>query len=366
MKIYLEDQEAENPSRAYNSPGFKRWQFAVLVIGLTTFLSLALGRHLIWTNFYLLNGKYVRVQSAAWIFTAWCVPLTVFNAFFSYRKRELFHVLVLSMAPLAIRQITLMRNYSLIAMFICAGIVLALTIAIVVFIIRSRKKKSVAFIIEKARNTGAILLSFVFTVTVFLDLCIPSIETRQIKPNMSDTEIKESVYLVSDDDLDLLNSDAWYNLSSKEKSHILLSIATEMSEEMGIETPSLFLEAEALDNDAAYYVESDNSIHIWEQYIEHVSAAEATNVVLHELYHAYQHSLINSSAINWDSPDIQTNAYFKTIWQWKQESDSYIQGDRWDVNYDAYYDQTLESDARDFAEIFTQRFIFKESIGDSL
>lgn len=353
------------PNRSYEKPGFKRWQFAVLIIGLTALMTLAMGKHLVWANFYLLNGKYMRVQSAAWLFTAWSVPLTLFNAFFTYKSRELFHVLILSTAPLAIRQITLMRNYSLIAMFICFGFVIAVIVGIFVLLIRGSRRKSIAFIIEKTRNAGAVALTLAFTVTVFLDLCIPSISTRQINPVVS-SEGTEQLYQISNNELDILNSDAWYDLSTKDKCQILLSVINEMSDEMGITTPSIFLETDMSDNELGYYIDSDNSIHVWDQYIEHISAKDAVYIVLHELYHAYQHSIINSTAINWDSPDIQTNAYFKMIWKWKQESESYIEGDRWDVNFEAYYDQSLESDARDFAEKFTPRFITMLDFEDTL
>ena len=336
---------------------FKRWQFAVLVVGLSAFLTLALGRYIVWSNFFLLNGDYVRSQTAAWIYAAWGIPLVLFNALFTVERRNLFSMIVLSFAPLAIRQLSLLRNYSMVAMFICIGVVVAV-MGITFALHRSRRrKKTLTAAIERMRNAGAMVLYILFTVCAIIDIFVPSISTKMIQSKPRDYVADTIIRYVSDEDLDTLNSAEWYKLNAEEQSVILLSIMQEMSDEMGVQTPTLFLEAEMIDNDAGYYDDSDNSIHIWKAYIEHCSAASATDLVLHELYHSFQNSILTSDALNWDSADIQTNAYFKKVWLWKKENEEYIAGDRWDVTFDAYYEQSVESDARDFAETFVPRFI---------
>ena len=355
----IEDPEVEdrNFSIFDARSNFKRWQFAVLIIGLSSFLALIFDRHIIWSSFYLLNGTYLRSQSSALLFFAWGIPLMLFNALFTYQQRNFFTLIVLSFAPVAIRQISLLRNYSIVAMIICD--VIAIAVSCLAFFIQKRRREEhpVLSSVETVRNAGAMTVYLLLFICVLVDLFIPSVSTREIQPVTQKSEQESAIRYVAEEDLTILNSEAWTKLPATEQSRILLSIAEEMSDEMGIATPSLYLETETNDNFAGYYSATDNSIHIWKPYLEHNSAEEATNVILHEMFHAFQQSVLDSSAINWDSPDIQTNAYFATIRQWKQENEAYISSDRWDVQNDAYYDQLLEEDARSFSKTYISRFI---------
>lgn len=345
-----------NRIRAEKSDNLKRWQFAILVTGVSSFLMFILGKHLVWSDFYLTSKLLIREHTAAWIFTAWSIPLVLFNALFTKYRRDLFTALLLSFMPLAIRQVTLIRNYSVVAMWIFVIFVVVVT---GYSFIRAKfvRKRRLSTCIERARSVAAISLIMVFSLAIGVDLFIPSLSER---PIVASTAQAEHDRTVSDHEIELLNSSEWDHLSAQEKAAIDLKILEEMSAEMGIPAPTLYLDSELPGNTAAYYHDTDNTIHLWKAYLENESAYTATIVILHELYHAYQNSILTSSAINWDSPDIQTIAYFDRIWQWKQEDESYISSDRWGVSFESYYEQALETDARHFAETYVSRYIFSE------
>ena len=336
---------------------FKRWQFAALLIGLFGFLAFVYGEQFVWADFFLLNGTFIRARTSATLFFAWGVPLTLFNAFFTVKRRSLFTLIILGFAPFGIRQLSLIRNYSLIAMILCAVFVVAISVLAFLYHRRRRERRPVLSCIEAVRNAGATAVYVMFFVFILIDLFIPAISAREVTAYASEADPETGVRYVTDEDLALLNSDQWTRLSALEQSRVLLAIVTEMSDEMGIPTPTLYLEVDTTNNEVGYYAAGDNSIHVWKPYLEHCSAAEAANVVLHELYHAFQHSILDSPVINWDAPELQTNSYFSRIWKWKQESEMYVGSDRWDAGFDEYHEQSLEEDARDFARTYVPRFV---------
>ena len=353
-----EDSEEDvNFSMFDANSNFKRWQFAILVVGLSAFLALVFGNDDVWSDFYLLNGTFIRAKTAALLFIAWGIPLTLFNALFTVRYRNLFTMLFLSFSPLAIRRLSLLRNYSVPAMLVCVFAVLAFAILASLLERRRLKKRTVSETVEAVRNAGLMAAYVLFFAFLLIEIFIPSVRVKEVQHASASADPETQIRYVPEEDLELLNSDSWNKLPAEKQSQILLSIAEEVSDQMGIQTPSLYLETNLMGNYAAFYTDTDHSIHIWKAYLENNPAEDAVNMILHELFHAYQHSVITSSAINWDSPDIQTNAFFAQIWKWKQEDEEYIDADRWDVQIDAYYEQSLETDARDFAEIYVSNYI---------
>ena len=351
-------EDSEYSVSAHRKNRFNRRQYAALVIGITSFLSLVYGRQLVWADFYLLNGTFLREQYAAWLYAAWCVPLTLFNAFVAPKHRGMFTVILLSFAPLAIRQLSLMRNYSIALMWVCFGIVVLLSG--VTFCLCYRSKKQFLYALEKMRNVAASLLLFVFTVVFCVDLFVPSVSARKIDPvaKPSETETRQ----VSQDDLDMLSSTRYDSLPVEEKARILLSVMEEMSDTLGISTPALIVDADIQDNVSSYYNPADNSVHLWKAYIQQTTAPYAVDTVLHELFHSFQQNVISSTAIDWDSSDLHRNAVFERALMWKTENESYIGFDRWDVNWEAYAGQAMESDANAFADAYNEHFINYEKL----
>ena len=334
--------------------------FAVLVIGVASYLALSFSHWTVWTEFYLLNGTYIGERQAAWIFFAWSVPLTLFNAFYVKKYHGFYSILLYAFAPIAIRTLSLIRHYSVVLMLIIAGVVLAVVLVTLIHKLRFGSKLSQA--IESAKIVGATLLMLIFSVSVFVDLILPNRTETVIRPKAEQTESEpEGDYrFLSDEDLLLLNSSEWDALSAEKRCDLLLLVAQETSDALGIEPPSLSLDAQMPDNEAGYYDHTDNSIHLWRSYIGRESAQNAVTVILHELYHAYEHAIVDSDAINWDSPDVEKLPYFRSILTWKTEFETYVPGDRWDVNLDEYFDQSVEYDARAFSRYYLDRFIFSD------
>jgi len=69
------------------------------------------------------------------------------------------------------------------------------------------------------------------------------------------------------------------------------------------------------------------------------------DTVCHETRHAYQHAVIDM--LNWKDRNVRTAFYYNDVRQWKNERDNYIYTD---MDYETYYAQSIEVDARDYAE----------------
>lgn len=95
---------------------------------------------------------------------------------------------------------------------------------------------------------------------------------------------------------------------------------------------------------ASYNFEG-NLIRVNSNYIKKVSLDELINTVLHEGRHAYQFQLI--SQINWKNPIVKNSSHFSELNQILEDFLSYNDGT--DEDFDEYYNQFIEVDARLFA-----------------
>ncbi len=329
-----------------------RWQYALLLIGFTAFLSFGFGSRLVWSSFYLMNGTDVFPSTAACIYLAWAFPLTIFNALANRNHRTVYAVLMFALCPLGVRAVSLMRNYSVPIMWV---VILLLVVATGVFFWMSfRAEMGVRKSLEYARVLGASALVISFSVLMIADTFVPQLSVRRIE--RPTTIMSQDEKPISEESRVLLNSDAWSSASVERKAQVLCEVMEEVCADFGFDPPTLYLDAQADGSYAAYYKWEDHTIHFWKPALEHNSAASAVNTILHETFHAYQNMLIHSTAINWDDPDMQKLSYLKTLAQWRIDQDNYVDADRWNENLESYYEQSIEADAYRFAEKFTSYY----------
>lgn len=345
------DTDDDNLS-AHIGSQLTRWQYALLLIGFTSFLSVGFRSQLVWSSLYLMNGTDVYPSMAARIYLAWSIPLTVFNALANRNHRTVYAIFIFGLCPLGLRSISLLRNYSLTIMWIAIAL---LVVAVGLFFWMSfRSGIGMRNSLEDARILGASILVLSFTALLIADTFIPQLSVRQIE--RPSTIVTQEEKPISEESRALLNSDEWSSASAERKAQALYEVMEEVCADFGFDPPTMYLDAQAEGSYAAYYQWEDHTIHIWKPALEHYSAAAAVNTILHETFHAYQNMLIHSTAINWDDPDMQKLSYLKTLAQWRQDQENYVDVDRWDANLESYYEQSLEADAYLFAEKYTDYY----------
>ena len=311
----------------------KRWQFALLLIAISSLLALAAGTRLVWSSFFLLNGTYISQMTAARIFFAWAIPLTLLLGFLYQGPRDVFTALLFAVSPL-------------IMFFRCRHLG------------ESRRQATASGILF-----GTCALMLAFTVLNIVDAWIPQVLNREVKA--SETAAEKESHRISDETLAFLNSDAFTSASAERKGQVLREIAEDMAEALGIECPRILIDAMGDGNYDAYFQWEDCSIYLWKPALERADASRAAEMVLHELYHAYQQAIIHSTAINWDDPDVQKLAYFRKVDQWRKDDENYIGTDRWESNLEEYYEQSIEEDAYKFGQLYVSDYVFSKVESES-
>lgn len=165
-----------------------------------------------------------------------------------------------------------------------------------------------------------------------------------VRRNQNEAEIVQMLYE--------LDEGAWVTMqNAAQRQERLKRLLEYEAERMGVtQTPNLVVEVLPTGALGQYNPET-TTIQISSKLLMQGDVAEVTRVLLHEFYHHYCYTIINS--IDWDSPASQA-AYYDEARSWRVNSEYYINGYS---EYTAYKDQPLEASANNFADTELQRLI---------
>lgn len=141
-----------------------------------------------------------------------------------------------------------------------------------------------------------------------------------------------------------LAESTWDDISFEEKLDTLQTV-------VNIETTYLTIKPITLkstkleENTVGQYLYDKNTIYIDSEYLTTADSADALDTICHECRHAYQHSVVDM--LDWSNEIVNSHYYYKSAQQWRLELDDYRNGQH---SYDSYYQQSIESDARAYAE----------------
>lgn len=138
----------------------------------------------------------------------------------------------------------------------------------------------------------------------------------------------------------------WAEMSSEEKSSKINEYYIKAGENLGIETKGVIvepLECEQPGMVSFGYNSGDGYIHINENVLNDPSClAQVLDTATHEMRHQFQNDVLASPERFNDIPPDVLN-----IWDYEMQPQNYISPD---YDYQGYYEQAIECDARDFAE----------------
>lgn len=144
--------------------------------------------------------------------------------------------------------------------------------------------------------------------------------------------------------ISLLSDSCWKEMDTQEKLDTLQVIADIEADYLQIEpvsVVSMHLENHTLGS----YNDANRTIKIdFDQHTEY-DAMKCLNTLLHECRHAYQHDCVDS--LDWSDEQVLTGLYYAQARQWRQNLASYIRSCN---DYDAYRNQAIEVDAREYAD----------------
>lgn len=165
--------------------------------------------------------------------------------------------------------------------------------------------------------------------------------------NMSDTQCgyaSDDTIAKNIEILQNLQEEKWTYLSVDEKVAVLQTVANIEAHYLGL-SHGLTVKVAVLDSDTlGTYNDRKHRIQISLDEVDYYGALKCVKTVCHEAYHAYEYQLVKV----YDEADDNMKALyiFRDAKKYKSEFANYIHGSE---DYDAYYEQSCEEDARDYA-----------------
>jgi len=166
--------------------------------------------------------------------------------------------------------------------------------------------------------------------------------TYDLRIESSDDEIGEDLNDDGSEKLDAIidhfQEDKWSDLSLEEQKRLMTDLADYVAVDTGIENPPEIVFRDDMP-DGAYggYSPETNTMEINVNMLD--DSAEAADTVAHEMWHAYQEQAAN------DPNDPRMAEY-------REAFDNYISPE---YDFEAYENQMLETEARDYAQGFKDR-----------
>lgn len=143
----------------------------------------------------------------------------------------------------------------------------------------------------------------------------------------------------------LLQEEEWQTLTVKQKLDVLQTVANLEQSYLGLPNELNVSAENTEENVSGYYRDDTHQIVVSLDDLLQRSAGYVLDTVCHEAYHSYQHRLTELyAAVPEESRRLQV---FRSVESYAREFGTYEDGQE---DFDAYYSQACETDARDYAE----------------
>ena len=180
----------------------------------------------------------------------------------------------------------------------------------------------------------------------------PSIDAATASADNSEYLIENNI-----DTIVLLESCRWKELDIEAKITVLQTVANIERSKLGIITHPIYVKSKPFFNELlGCYDNKTNTALINTKHLEEDNSLEVLETALHEVYHAYEQSLIE--LFDSTNDEYKSLAVFNNSIKYKEEFLDYKSADQ----YEEYMHQTCESDARSYAQYEVQ--VYKNIIND--
>lgn len=209
-----------------------------------------------------------------------------------------------------------------------------------------RKKGSFNFKLRQSLLNAYRITAMVVALSVILIGC-GSLFKGKANSNISDTQCGyASDYTIAKniEILQNLQEEKWTYLSVDEKVAVLQTVANIEAHYLGL-SHGLTVKVAILDSDTlGTYNDRKHRIQISLDEVKYYGALRCVKTVCHEAYHAYEYQLVQ--VYDEAADDMKALYIFRDAKKYKSEFENYIHGSE---DYDAYYEQSCEEAARDYA-----------------
>jgi len=284
------------------------------------------------------------------IFTA-AIILGTF-LFFKYNRSRLTIAICLIL-PFGFYTILAYINTVKMLILISMSIAILASIIYSIFIlIRKINKKQYKKIIIKNRlykcfcitqlliSLGMTVIMISLGISILSGKVIMTASTPSESGNMQKYTISNNIETVL-----LLQENEWKKLSTKEKLNVLQIIANIEAHSLGLPNELNVGTANLEEYTRGSYLDGTHTIYINLTHLENDSVYEVLNTCCHEAYHSYQYRVVDT--YNESDKKLQNLMIYKKAVLYAEEFNNYIDSCN---DFDSYYHQDCESDAREYAE----------------
>lgn len=148
-----------------------------------------------------------------------------------------------------------------------------------------------------------------------------------------------------------LQKKTWNGLSKQERLAVVQRIAVIEQKRLGLQMPIIVQTEKLKEEHLGYYVHSDYQMVINEDLLMSDDTGYIINTICHEMQHSFQHWL---TEVSQNSDADQKLQIFDEAMEYEENFAHYISGDSED--FEAYYSQKCEKDARSYGEKAVDRY----------
>ena len=259
------------------------------------------------------------------------------------RRLSGYELFLNSLLPVLFHYILKLIDYNSIIVVISIFFMIILTIGI--YILQKYCKVKKVQIAYYARHIVAICILFII-IPCYLYYQYEKPTQEYISALTKDEVVLASKNTDEEKLVNDLHNIQWNKISIEEKSSVILRVIEYESGVLGVDVPKL--EIKNLDTEVfkGMYSHENKTITLNSYYLGREKIGECLSTAIHELYHSYEHSVIDIT-MNIDKQIYNNNAYFEKAVTWCEANDSYIQDRK---TPDGYENNALEVDARDYAK----------------
>lgn len=238
---------------------------------------------------------------------------------------------------------------------ICGGLVTAgaLTVAYAVLIFRQKIKNKARYkeiMLRRIGKSFAGMHCFVGTVlALFGVLCLFGTFEKDTNlyasiPATQKTEYTDAELQKLEEAILHLKKETWDGMTAQERLDVLQVVVNIERGELGIPKTLKVVAQDMSEGQWGYYREYEWTIYVNKAYLEEKSATELLDTVCHEIYHAYQWSLVKAYCKADD--ETRNLKLYQDIEPYVEELARYKNGSE---DPAVYYSQKVETDARTYA-----------------
>ncbi len=228
-----------------------------------------------------------------------------------------------------------------------------------VFLMTRKNKSSLKMIhvlylrLRKTTGVAVGIFSAFFTVmiSVFFIISFPSVISEIYSPWGTEVLSFEDSAEKNISELSCFSEDIWNSRTKEEKLRLLRVVVDIESETLGLEEVPELKEGKMKEKKLGYYEGADRAIYLNMDTLEKYNPWISVNTVCHEMYHAYEHQLVDlyiSTERKYRKLEVmqKINTYLREFSEYNPAED----------DYGKYYNQQCEEDAREYASVQTVRY----------